>query len=101
MSFSQSIQTCFSKYADFTGRASRSEYWYFALFNFIIGCIFYALMYGFGDDGEPSMFFYILYGLYCLGVLLPSLAVNVRRLHDIGKGGGWIFISFVPLIGGI
>jgi uncharacterized membrane protein YhaH (DUF805 family) len=76
------------KYADFSGRARRKEYWMFVLVNFIIGV---AL--SFISDYLSS--------LYALAVLIPGLAVSVRRLHDIGKSGWWIFINLVPLIGWI
>ncbi|MBD5348898.1 MAG: DUF805 domain-containing protein [Bacteroides sp.] len=96
MTFSESIKSCFSKYAEFTGRASRSEFWYFTLFYLVV----YGVLYGIGSACD-STFFMILAGLFSLGCLLPSLSVAVRRMHDIGKGGGWIFISFIPLIGSI
>jgi uncharacterized membrane protein YhaH (DUF805 family) len=82
------------KYADFQGRASRSEYWYFALFSFLIAMSLAVITY----------FVHVLsflYFLYVLGVLIPSLAVGVRRLHDIGKSGFWCFIGLVPILGGL
>ena len=94
MPFGEAVKRCFKKYADFNGRASRAEYWWFMLFNCIISVIFSGL-------GQAANFFNILGGLYSLAVLVPSLAVAWRRMHDIGKGGGWFFISFVPLIGWI
>ena len=78
----------FENYANFDGRARRSEYWYFVLLNTIF--VFLALLI------NP-----VLYGLYALLVLLPGLAVSVRRLHDVGKSGAWLFISLAPIIGGI
>ena len=94
------IKTCFSKYAVFHGRASRSEYWYFYLFNFII----YAILFGLAfiiDQETISLLFLGVTILYMLVVTLPGLAVSVRRLHDIGKSG-WLFcVSFIPYIGGI
>ena len=78
----------FENYANFDGRARRSEYWYFVLLNIIF--VILALLINPG-----------LYGLYALFVLLPGLAVSVRRLHDVGKSGAWLFISLVPIIGGI
>jgi uncharacterized membrane protein YhaH (DUF805 family) len=80
------------QYVDFSGRARRTEYWMFVLFNIIVSGIAYVLDYALGFVGVIS-------GLYSLAILLPSLAVVVRRLHDVGKGGGWIFISCVPVIG--
>ena len=84
----------------FYGRASRSEYWYFVLFNiivsFILGAIDYSL--GFYDVETHAS---LLSGIYSLLVILPSLGVTVRRLHDTDRSGWWIFISLIPLIGAI
>jgi uncharacterized membrane protein YhaH (DUF805 family) len=82
------------KYADFQGRASRSEYWYFVLFNFLIAIGLAVIAYFIHFLG-------FLYFLYALGVFIPSLAVGVRRLHDIGKSGFWFFIALVPLLGAL
>lgn len=102
MTFKESVNTVFNKYAVFSGRASRSEYWYFALFQFIVGILFSILGTIFtNSQGQPSVWISILSGLWCLLTILPSLAVSVRRLHDSGRGGGWIFINFVPVIGSI
>ena len=81
-------------YATFAGRARRKEYWMFVLFNIIAGIILWILDFIIGT-------YFVLYGLYCLGIIVPSLAVTVRRLHDGGKSGWWIFICLIPLIGGI
>ena len=89
------------KYAQFTGRVSRGEFWKYVLVVFIINLIFTLLQ---NLLGALSIAYYIVMGLNAiimLGLLLPSLAVSVRRMHDIGKGGGWIFINLVPLIGSI
>lgn len=99
MTFSQSVSTCFSKYATFSGRASRSEYWYFYLFNVIIYAVLYAIG-GFDPTNMPGWLTGIL-GIYSVATILPNLAVAVRRLHDTGRGGGWIFITLIPLIGAI
>ncbi|MCB1121117.1 MAG: DUF805 domain-containing protein [Verrucomicrobiae bacterium] len=82
------------KYTVFEGRARRKEYWMFALFNIIIAVILLAVEIAIGGPG-------IVYMIYCLAVLLPSLAVCVRRLHDTGKSGWWILISLVPAVGGL
>ncbi|CAM5414650.1 DUF805 domain-containing protein [Streptomyces fimicarius] len=78
-------------YAGFSGRARRKEYWMFVLFNFIIGVVLSVI--GTAIDTQ------IPYYLYLLAVLVPSLAVLVRRLHDTGRSGWWFFIAFVPLVG--
>ena len=80
-------------YANFNGRASRQEYWMFNLFNFI-----FTIVVGF-IDGFLSLGFLSL--LYVLAILIPGLAVFVRRLHDVNKSGWWFFINFIPIIGAI
>ncbi|MFJ8860946.1 DUF805 domain-containing protein [Streptomyces sp. NPDC102451] len=80
-------------YAGFSGRARRKEYWMFALFNFIAAVVLGAI--GLAIDSQ------VPYYIYLLAVLIPSLAVAVRRLHDTGRSGWWILIAFVPLVGGI
>ena len=87
------------KYAVFDGRAGRSEYWYFVLFNTIIG---FALGIIESLAGiAPEMDFSVLGGIYTLAVLLPSIGVSIRRLHDTGRSGWWLFISLIPFIGAI
>jgi len=81
------------QYVDFSGRARRTEYWMFQLFN-IIAIIVLLLI----DQVLGTGF---LSTLYVLAVLLPSLAVAARRLHDIGRSGWWQLIGIIPLIGAI
>ena len=88
MTFQESIKTCFSKYADFNGRALRSEYWWFALFIVLVSM-------GLGIISE------IVSGLFSLAVLIPSLAAAARRLHDTNRSGWWQLIAFIPFIGWI
>lgn len=92
--FGEAIQICLNKYADFKGRASRAEYWWFILFMFIVGC-FRGILNRFGMVGQ------IISGLVGLAFIVPQLAVCWRRMHDIGKGGGWWFICFIPVVGWI
>lgn len=82
-------------YANFSGRARRSEYWYFALANFI-----YCAVPGLMSVGIPEVM-YLVWIVNAAALLIPGLAVCVRRLHDIGKSGWWYFIVFVPYIGSI
>lgn len=91
---------CLQHYADFTGRARRSEYWYFVLFNFIVS-ILIGLSLGViaGLLNVPALV-YLAY-LWSLAVFIPSLAVSVRRLHDIGRSGWWLLLSLIPLVGAI
>ncbi|MFD4789295.1 DUF805 domain-containing protein [Streptomyces sp. NPDC058459] len=81
------------KYAVFSGRARRQEYWMFTLFSVIISIVLSIL-----DNALDINF---LAFIYALGVLLPSLAVTVRRLHDTSRTGWWTLIALVPLIGAI
>ena len=83
----------FQRFADFSGRSRRSEFWYFYLFH-ILAVIVAAIIDG--VTGKP-----IFLILYALVSFIPTLAVIVRRLHDIGKSGWYYFISLVPLVGGI
>ncbi|GGZ63369.1 DUF805 domain-containing protein [Streptomyces subrutilus] len=82
------------KYVDFSGRARRQEYWMFVLFN--LGIVIVLSILDAVLSTSP-----LLVGLYVLGTFLPTLAVVVRRLHDLGKSGWWYFIALVPLVGGI
>jgi uncharacterized membrane protein YhaH (DUF805 family) len=94
MTFSGAIRDAFSKYATFSGRSSRAAYWWFYLFALMIviaAAIIDVLLSASG----------IVYALVALGLLLPQLAVSVRRLHDAGHSGWWLLIGIVPLIGAI
>src|SRR5690606_3667872 len=81
------------KYAEFEGRARRSEFWYYALFNFII-----SIGLGMVDAFTGLGFLSSVYGL---AVIIPGIAVGIRRLHDTGKSGWWLLVSFVPVVGWI
>ena len=84
------------KYAVFSGRAQRKEYWFFILFYliFTIAVAIVDVVLGTESIGLLSI-------LYAVAMIVPSLAVTVRRLHDIGRSGWWILIAFIPIIGGI
>ena len=85
MDFQTAVKTCFSKYADFNGRASRSEYWWFVLAEVIVLIV-------------ASLIHQFVYVIAALGFLLPALAVGARRLHDIGKSGWWLLLGLIPLV---
>lgn len=91
MSFGQAIVRVFSNYANFQGRARRSEYWYFVLFyGIVMLCLsLLALIPG----------AVLLTVIFWLGTVVPNLAVSWRRLHDTGRSGAWVFLSLVPLVG--
>lgn len=88
------------KYAVFDGRAGRQEYWFFILFNILI-----SMALGYVDwltgNINPETGLGVLSGIYALGVMIPGMAVSVRRLHDTGRSGWWLLITFVPVIGAI
>jgi uncharacterized membrane protein YhaH (DUF805 family) len=93
MSFADSVRTCFSKYVTFSGRARRSEFWWFYLFTvicFIVVAIIDAAI------GNSILEFVLL-----LALILPSLAASMRRLHDTGRSGWWVLIGLVPFVGAI
>ena len=87
-----------NKYVLFEGRAGRKEYWLFYLVNIALYLLFIILTSIFGD-GVLTLIISVIYTLFGLAILLPGIAVCVRRLHDVGKGGGWAFIAFVPIVG--
>jgi uncharacterized membrane protein YhaH (DUF805 family) len=96
MNIQTAVKTCFSKYATFSGRASRSEYWFFYLFTIIASIVTWVidtmlLGYSAEDTGAISLIFQII-------IILPSIAVGARRLHDIGKSGWWQLL-ILTLIG--
>jgi uncharacterized membrane protein YhaH (DUF805 family) len=93
MGFGDAVRSCFAKYITVEGRALRSEYWFFVLFQILANVVANAL-----DLMIGSHFVSILVEL---GLILPAIAVAVRRLHDIDKSGWWLLIGFVPLIGWI
>jgi uncharacterized membrane protein YhaH (DUF805 family) len=105
MGFLAAVRACIDRYAVFHGRARRAEYWWWSLFCLLgtIGAaILDAILFGRIDGltGEiygPS----VLGGMFALAVLLPSLAVTIRRLHDVGRSGWWLLIVLVPVLGAL
>lgn len=88
------------QYADFSGRARRTEYWMFFLFNMIFAFLA-AIIDNVLGTASPELGYGIFYGIYALAMFIPGLAVAVRRLHDVGKSGWMLLIAFIPLIGAI
>lgn len=86
MNFKDAVMTALRKYVDFSGRATRPEFWWFLLFQMAVFMV-------------TGMLSPILYGIAALGLLLPGIGVAVRRLHDIGKSGWWLLLGFVPVVG--
>lgn len=91
--------TAFKKYAVFSGRSRRKEYWMFCLFSVIFSIAAMVLDSVLGTT--VGMGYGVIYGVYALAVLIPTLAVSVRRLHDVGKSGWFLLIGLIPIIGGI
>ncbi len=88
------------KYAVFEGRSRRKEYWFFFLFNIIISIVL-SIVDGITGTFSAKAGLGLLSGIYSLAVLIPSLAVSVRRLHDISRSGWWLLIALIPLVGAI
>jgi uncharacterized membrane protein YhaH (DUF805 family) len=88
----------FKKYTVFKGRSTRSEYWYFTLFNILA-----ILGFGLIDQLMGTFNFYVGYGplsaIYTLAMILPGLGVSIRRLHDTGRSGWWFMITAIPVLG--
>jgi uncharacterized membrane protein YhaH (DUF805 family) len=80
------------RYAQFTGRSRRAEFWWYALAGLIIGVVFNVLI-------AIASIFWVVYVIYGLAVLIPGLAVAIRRLHDTDKSGWWLLIGLVPFVG--
>lgn len=109
MNFTAAVSSAYRKFASFSGRASRSEYWWFALYllitSILIAFIESALGLGSGVVSSAEGEFSASYSggplsiIWSLGNLLPSLALGVRRLHDTDRSGWWYLIAFVPLVG--
>tara|TARA_E500000331_G_C16991367_1_gene597911 strand:- start:313 stop:654 length:342 start_codon:yes stop_codon:yes gene_type:complete len=89
MNFTESIQICYKKFFDFSGRASKSEYWWFQLFNIII----YVLSLIFQRDLA------LLFSILIIINLIPIYAAGVRRIHDSNKSGWFVLLSLIPIIG--
>lgn len=97
MTFTQAVSNGFRHYADFSGRASRGEFWYWALFSFLVSTGVNLI--DFMSYQSHHLSGASLPNLITLLLVLPGLAVNVRRLHDLDKSGWWYFIILVPLVG--
>lgn len=97
MSFTQAIRSVFSQYAGFTGRARRSEYWWWFLFTVLVGIATGIIDQALGTTvGEGLGETGVLTSLASLALLLPTLAVSLRRLHDTGRTGWWVLLALVP-----
>lgn len=90
------------KYASISGRANRTEFWVWQLFNLVLNIVLGVLSLALSSIGEGAVYVGgVLSVIVGLALLIPNICVAVRRLHDTGRGGGWWFIIFVPLVGWI
>lgn len=89
-----------NKYAVFNGRARRKEYWFFVLFNVLISLLL-SIADGLTGTLNPLTGVGVLGGVYMIAIMIPSIAVAVRRLHDTGRSGWWLLISLIPVVGGL
>ncbi len=87
------------RYAEFSGRSCRMEYWMFALFSTIIAFVLYVP--GLLPQSQGSVLMLFFYAAYGLAALVPSFAVTIRRLHDTNRSGWWILIALVPIAGSL
>lgn len=113
MTFTEAVRSCLSQYAVFRGRAPRSEFWWFWVFTLlvevaavVVGGMLFAGSVTATQVGMDQMHAWYLFaapnwlsGIVHLALILPSLAVAVRRLHDVGRSGWWFLIVFVPFFG--
>jgi len=90
MTFAESIRSCLTKYADFNGRAPRAEYWWFVLFSCLVSVALHVI----DRSGIAG-------GLFSLAILLPSLGVAARRLHDTNRSGWFLLLNLIPIVGWI
>jgi uncharacterized membrane protein YhaH (DUF805 family) len=106
VSFPDAIKNAFANYANFSGRSTRAEFWWFYLFTWIIFLVPYILLLtaipGSGEDvgGAFWLWGFILLVAF-LALILPMISVTVRRLHDTDKSGWWYWVAIIPFIGGI
>lgn len=105
VSFGEAIKRFYAKYAQFSGRASRSEYWWVALY---LGLVYVVLSMmaslgtdAFGNPTGPGMLATVLLVMFVLGNLVPSIAIGVRRLHDVNMSGWFYLLGLIPYVGGL
>lgn len=105
LSMGEAVANVFKNYANFKGRARRSEYWWFLVFNSLVSIFLNCIIQPIANSNSNSMFLVclalFLYLAYLVGMIIPAWAVTVRRLHDIGKSGWWWLIAFIPIVGSL
>ena len=93
MTFVEAVRNCFRNYASGKGRAGRAEYWWWFLFTIIVGVLAAVADVAAGIEAVTTLAY--------VGLLLPSVAAGIRRLHDTGRAGPWMFLAFIPIIGSL
>lgn len=108
----EAVSRFWKKYATFSGRASRSEYWWWYLVSVIVNNVFNVLAFALGGyglqmdgryatPGAGASVVFVLWGIWALATIIPGLALLIRRLHDTDRSGFWVLISLVPIVGSI
>jgi uncharacterized membrane protein YhaH (DUF805 family) len=100
MSLTDAVSTCFRKWVTFSGRAGRAEYWWFTLFTVLVYTAAFAVVVPITVSSRSAAPLYLL-DVLAVVVLLPSLSVFIRRLHDTDHSGWWYFFNLIPLVGAI
>jgi uncharacterized membrane protein YhaH (DUF805 family) len=100
MSFTEAVKTCLQKYVGFSGRARRSEYWWFFLFTVLVSIVADLIDVMLGTMSEDTNVG-VVGTIAGLALLLPSIAVAIRRLHDTSRSGWWILLGLIPIVGWI
>ncbi|AOI81142.1 MULTISPECIES: DUF805 domain-containing protein [Burkholderia] len=101
MNFSEAVRSVLNKYATFEGRARRAEYWYFALLTCVLSIVAQVVGAAGHDAGLITLLLLVVLGLISLALIIPSIAVSVRRLHDTGRSGWFLLLALIPIVGGI
>ncbi|HDR9485546.1 TPA: DUF805 domain-containing protein [Burkholderia aenigmatica] len=101
MNFSEAVRSVLNKYATFEGRARRAEYWYFVLLSFILSMVAQIIDVAGRNAGLITLLLLGVLFLVSLALIIPGIAVSVRRLHDTGRSGWFLLIALIPIVGGI
>ncbi|HIH2746495.1 DUF805 domain-containing protein [Burkholderia aenigmatica] len=101
MNFSEAVRSVLNKYATFEGRARRAEYWYFVLLSFILSIAAQVIGVAGRHAGLITLLLLGVLSLVSLALIIPGIAVSVRRLHDTGRSGWFLLIALIPIVGSI
>jgi len=97
MNFLEAIKICLKKYVTFTGNAKRSEFWYWSLFVWLLAMVAFGLDWGLSGEAGPMAGQRVFGNLINLAICLPTIAVSIRRLHDINRSGWWFLLTFTVI----